>query len=88
MRIVFFTDVYRPTINGVVMSIDSFATMLRAQGHEVTIICPSYPDTEDEENVLRVSAVTFPTYKEYRIASPISARIERHDPGATGPPAN
>jgi 1,2-diacylglycerol 3-alpha-glucosyltransferase len=79
MRIAFFTDVYQPTINGVVVSIDSFAKALRARGHEVTIICPTYPDvSEDSDHVLRVGAVTFPTYKEYRIASPISAKIERH----------
>lgn len=79
MRIAFFTDVYRPTINGVVVSIDSFAAELRALGHQVTIICPTYPEMPDDEpDVLRVSAVTFPTYKEYRLASPISTKIDRH----------
>ena len=79
MRIAFFTDVYRPTTNGVVASIDAFVAALRARGHHVTIVCPSYPDTIDEdENILRVSAMTFPSYKEYRIASPISSKIERH----------
>ncbi len=78
MRIAFFTDVYRPTINGVVASIDAFAGQLRAKGHDVTVICPTYPDAQDEPDVLRVSAITFPSYKEYRMASPISAKIERH----------
>lgn len=78
MRIAFFTDVYRPTINGVVASIDSFANELRSRGHEVTIICPSYPDVEDDEYTLRVRAITFPTYKEYRLASPLSAKVEKH----------
>lgn len=79
MRIAFFTDVYRPTTNGVVASIDAFATELRVRGHHVTIICPSYPDTDDEcDSIVRIGAVTFPSYKEYRIASPLSAKIERH----------
>lgn len=78
MRIAFFTDVYRPTINGVVASIDSFANELRSKGHEVTIICPSYPDVDDSDYTLRVRAITFPTYKEYRLASPISAKVEKH----------
>jgi glycosyltransferase involved in cell wall biosynthesis len=78
MRIAFFTDVYQPTINGVVASISAYANHLRSRGHEVTIICPSYPDTEDEEGILRVRAITFPSYKEYRMASPISSKIERH----------
>lgn len=80
MRIAFFTDVYRPTTNGVVVSIDSFVAELRKQGHTVTIVCPTYPDIDDEndENILRVKAVTFPSYKEYRVASPVSAKLESH----------
>jgi glycosyltransferase involved in cell wall biosynthesis len=79
MRIAFFTDVYRPTINGVVVSIDSFAERLRELGHTVTIICPNYPDTpEDETGVIRVPAVTFPAYKEYQIASPFSHSVMQH----------
>lgn len=78
MRIAFFTDVYHPTVNGVVASIDLFSDQLRKEGHEVTIICPTYKDTEDQLDIVRVAAVTFPSYKEYRIALPYSRKLDQH----------
>lgn len=79
MRIAFFTDVYSPTINGVVSSIDAFADQLRAEGHTVTIICPSYGDLNGhDDNVIRISAAKFMMYKEYRVASMVSLKLYRH----------
>lgn len=40
MRIVFFTDTFCPTINGVVTSIVYYANELVAQGHHVLIVAP------------------------------------------------
>jgi len=39
-----FTDAYWPRINGVTVSVDSFARELCAQGHQVLVICASYPE--------------------------------------------
>jgi glycosyltransferase involved in cell wall biosynthesis len=46
MRIAMFTDAYWPRVNGVTVSVDSFSRALISAGHEVTIVCPLYPETE------------------------------------------
>lgn len=80
MRIAFFTDVYEPTINGVVASINLYAEQLRKFGHEVTIICPKYDDEKDgtDPNVIRLRSFTFRRYDEYRVALPFSLFLESH----------
>ncbi len=49
MKILMATDTYRPRVNGVVTSIDTFSNEYRKMGHEVTIIAPEYP--EDQKDV-------------------------------------
>ena len=44
MRIVMFSDAYWPRINGVTVSVDSYSRALIKEGHEVLIICSSYPE--------------------------------------------
>ena len=44
MKIVMFTDAYWPRVNGVTVSVDSFSQALIKQGHQVLIICSSYPE--------------------------------------------
>ena len=39
-----FTDSYWPRVNGVTVSVDSFSRALVNEGHEVIIVCSSYPD--------------------------------------------
>ena len=43
MRIVYFTDAYWPRINGVTVSVQTFADALKRRSHEVLIVCPEYP---------------------------------------------
>ncbi len=43
MRILMAADTYRPRVNGVVTSIDTFSAEYRKMGHEVFIIAPEYP---------------------------------------------
>jgi len=43
MNIVMFTDAYWPRVNGVTVSVDSYSRALIKAGHEVMIICSSYP---------------------------------------------
>ena len=44
MKIVMFTDAYWPRVNGVTVSVDSFSRALIKAGHQVLIICSSYPE--------------------------------------------
>ncbi|HDT15392.1 MAG TPA: glycosyltransferase family 4 protein, partial [Firmicutes bacterium] len=49
MKIAIVTDTYRPRINGVVTSIDTFAAEFRKLGHEVHIIAPDFPERRKED---------------------------------------
>jgi len=51
MRVAMFSESYLPRISGVVHSVTSFVTALRAQGHQVTIVAPQvsgYRDADPE----------------------------------------
>lgn len=63
MKIAIVTDTYRPRVNGVVTSIDTFANEYRKLGHEVKIIAPEFPveqkdfkDSENEQYVIRIKS--------------------------------
>jgi len=63
MKIAIVTDTYRPRVNGVVTSIDTFAREYRKLGHEVKIIAPEFPasqkdfkDAANEEHVIRIKS--------------------------------
>ena len=59
MRIAFFTDNYRPLIGGIESSVATSEAALRKLGHEVSVVCPHYPDLRNEpENVIRVRSIT------------------------------
>jgi glycosyltransferase involved in cell wall biosynthesis len=47
MRIVMFSDAYWPRVNGVTVSVDSYSRALIKAGHEVLVICSSYPEGLD-----------------------------------------
>jgi glycosyltransferase involved in cell wall biosynthesis len=61
MNILFISDVFFPRVNGVSTSINTFATELRALGHQVTLIVPSYSDEDKEEEWI----VRVPSHKIY-----------------------
>ena len=75
-----FTDAYWPRVNGVTVSVDSFSRALIKAGHEVLIICSSYPEGlnppvsffDNRENggpkIVRVPSVPAFITKEDRIA--------------------
>ncbi|MCX8094217.1 MAG: glycosyltransferase [Candidatus Goldbacteria bacterium] len=48
MKILMAADTYRPRVNGVVTSIDTFSYEYRKLGHEVTIVAPEYPATQKD----------------------------------------
>ena len=47
MKIVMFSDAYWPRVNGVTVSVDSYSRALIKAGHEVLVICSSYPEGMD-----------------------------------------
>jgi 1,2-diacylglycerol 3-alpha-glucosyltransferase len=97
MRIAFFTEVYRPTVNGVVVAIDGLADGLRALGHEVYCFAPRAPGYEEpNEPVYRMPSLPLPAQSAYRLTVPlVSPRnrraiinrvhvIHAHSPFVTG----
>ena len=46
MRIAIVCDSFFPVVDGVVRTVDAYAKLMQAQGHEVCVICPKYKDTE------------------------------------------
>jgi glycosyltransferase involved in cell wall biosynthesis len=81
MRIAMFTDAYWPRVNGVTVSVDTFSRALIKAGHQVLIICSSYPEEynlpasstiveprKDEPKIVRVPSTPAFVTKEDRIA--------------------
>jgi glycosyltransferase involved in cell wall biosynthesis len=53
-----FTNLYRPKLGGVSISVDRFSECYRRRGHEVLIVAPDYPgQREQEEQVVRVPSL-------------------------------
>lgn len=59
MRIVFFTDFYHPSVEGVTASIDLFASALRSHGHRVWIVAPApaKPIPNEHEDIIRLPSI-------------------------------
>lgn len=78
LKIGFFTDSYLPYTSGVVRSIETFSAGLQAQGHEVFIFAPDYPNNQgqlDEDGVFRFPSIPAPTYHDFVLAVPFSIRL-------------
>jgi len=66
MRIGLFTNNYRPLVNGLATSVETFAQAFRRAGHDVTVVAPRYPGgSVREEGVLRVPGLRAPTHHAY-----------------------
>lgn len=77
MRVGFFTEVYRPIINGVVASVDNLADGLRALGHEVHCFAPHIPGSDEDDGALRMPSLPLPTSTPYRLTVPVVSRRNR-----------
>jgi len=97
LRAGFFTEVYRPVVNGVVESVDALAAGLRARGHEVYCFAPRVPGYEEHDGpVFRMPSLPLPTRTPYRLTLPLVSRrnvnniikrlslIHVHSPFVTG----
>lgn len=78
MKIAFFTNCYKPLINGVVTSIISLKEAYERKGHEVYIFAPRVEDYIDEEkNIFRYRSINLTSKVKYPIAIPLSFRVKK-----------
>jgi len=78
MRIAFFTNCYKPLVNGVVTSISSLKEAYERKGHEVFIFAPRVEDYLDQEkNVFRYRSVNLTSKVKYPLPIPLSFRAKK-----------
>ena len=75
LKIGFFTDTYKPQINGVVSSIETFRLELENQGHQVYVYCPKIKNEVSTKRIIRFRAVKFLFQPEYYVSLPFSRKI-------------
>ncbi len=77
LHIAFFTNTYRPTMSGVVRSIETFRTAFTEMGHNVFIFAQKSHDYEDTEPfIFRYPAVEFPFVNDYALPMPFSRTVD------------
>jgi 1,2-diacylglycerol 3-alpha-glucosyltransferase len=75
MRLGFFTEIYRPAVNGVVASVETLARGLRSRGHEVYCFAPRMPGGDDDgADVVRFPSLPLPNASPYRLTLPLVGR--------------
>jgi glycosyltransferase involved in cell wall biosynthesis len=74
LKIGFFTDTYKPQINGVVSSVESFRLELEKQGHKVYVYCPKIKNEKSGKKIIRFRSVKFFFQPEYYISLPFSRK--------------
>lgn len=78
MRIAFFTNCYKPLVNGVVTSISSLKEAYERKGHEVYVFAPRVEDYVDQEkNVFRYRSVNLTSKVKYPLPIPLSFRVKK-----------
>jgi 1,2-diacylglycerol 3-alpha-glucosyltransferase len=71
MRIGIFSECYRPMLNGVVISVETFRAELERLGHEVFVLTTAYRNYhETDPHVQRFKSVQIPHFLDYPIAVP------------------
>lgn len=76
LRVGMFTNVYLPTTNGVVVSVETFRRALTELGHHVYVFGPNNGDIEDRAPyIFRYPAVELPLQK-YPLTLPVSPYID------------
>ena len=78
VRIAFFTNCYKPLVNGVVTSIVSLKEAYQRKGHDVYIFAPKVEDYLDQEkNVFRYRSVNVTGKLKYPLPIPLSFRVKK-----------
>lgn len=75
MNIAYFTDTYKPQVNGVVSSIESFRQALEARGHKVYIFAPKMKGVKELDNVFYFRSIPYFFHKEVRLSWPSSRQL-------------
>ncbi|PIU87080.1 hypothetical protein COS66_02750 [Candidatus Berkelbacteria bacterium CG06_land_8_20_14_3_00_43_10] len=77
MKIALVTEVYHPSVNGVVISIDTFRNELCALGHDVIIIAPQNKyKHSDPTDTYRIPSLSIPWTKDYVMSRPDASSYE------------
>jgi glycosyltransferase involved in cell wall biosynthesis len=76
MKIGIFSECYLPTLNGVVVSIETFRQEMEKRGHEYFIFAPETKDfvDKDKKHVFRYPSFTWPGQENYPIAFPLLSK--------------
>ena len=78
MRIAFFTNCYKPLVNGVVTCISSLKETYERKGHETYVFAPQVEDYVDQEkNVFRYRSVNITSKVKYPLPIPLSFRVKK-----------
>jgi glycosyltransferase involved in cell wall biosynthesis len=78
MRIAFFTNCYKPLINGVVTSIVYLKEAYEKKGHQTYIFAPKVDDYIDQEkNIFRYRSINLTNKVKYPIAIPLSFKAKK-----------
>jgi len=78
MRIAFFTNCYKPLVNGVVTSISSLKEAYERKGHEVYVFAPRVEDYIDQEkNVFRYRSINITSKVKYPLPIPLSFKVKK-----------
>ena len=76
MRILIFSNTYKPIVSGVVTSIALFRQGLVAAGHDVHVIAPESEDYEDEEPyIFRCPAFDLPEQVDLSVTLPFKTAM-------------
>lgn len=85
MRVCMFTECYLPTVNGVVVSVNTFARELQRLGVEIHIVAPRCRNYRDHgDGICRLPSVTLRRQRGYPLIIPwwhlVASRLCRRDP--------
>jgi 1,2-diacylglycerol 3-alpha-glucosyltransferase len=85
MRVCMFTECYLPTVNGVVVSVNTFAEHLQRLGVEVHVVAPQCRGYRDHgDGICRLPSVVYPGRPDYPLIAPwwpcVSRRLCAQDP--------
>lgn len=77
MNIAFFSEVYLPILNGVVVSIQTYKKALEDMGHCVAIFTPGFRNVKAENDVHRFYSMPYPSKTDYRLCFPFPSSVFR-----------
>jgi glycosyltransferase involved in cell wall biosynthesis len=78
LHVAFFTNAYRPIVNGVVRSVSSFRETISKQGHNVFIFAQAASDYQDQEPfIFRYPSLPLPIAVDVPAAIPVSPFVDQ-----------